>query len=184
MIGSVLSFDAYAYSSDFFGLPSNSVSGARGGVLEDLGSHVSDLALWLFEDLLSSFKVSLAKNALSDSVQFEVVGSKNFTGKFDISWAKEGYRMPEFGLAIQGNKGAIKVDDNELIFALNGDQPKAWYRQNLDDHIPFFLGESEYFRENHAFIKSILFNDKSEPNFKTATKVDYLLEQVKGRSYE
>jgi hypothetical protein len=50
--------------------------------------------------------------------------------------------------------------------------------------IPFFLGESEYFRENHAFIKSILFNDKSEPNFKTATKVDYLLEQVKGRSYE
>ncbi len=58
VLGSVISFDAYAYSSDFFGVQRDSVSGARGGVLEDLGSHVSDLALWFFGDLLSSVKVS------------------------------------------------------------------------------------------------------------------------------
>jgi predicted dehydrogenase len=180
----VLSFDAYAYSSDFFGVQRDSVSGARGGVLEDLGSHVSDLALWFFGDLLSFIKVSSSTDPKSDSVQFEVVGSNDFTGKFDISWAKEGYRMPEFGFVIRGTEGTTKVDDNELVFALDNAQPKTWYRQDLDDHVTFLLGESEYFRENDHFIKSIIFNDKSESNFQTATKVDYLLEQVRCKANE
>ena len=58
LIGKLCSFDAYAYSSDFADLPKDSASIARGGVLEDLGSHVSDLALWLFRDMLSKVNVS------------------------------------------------------------------------------------------------------------------------------
>jgi len=184
VLGALSSFDAYAYSSDFFGVKRDSVSGARGGVLEDLGSHVSDLALWFFGDLLSSIKVSSSTDPRSDSVQFEVVGSNDFTGKFDISWAKEGYRTPEFGLAIRGTEGTIKVDDSVLMFALDRAQSKTWYRQDLDDHVTFLLGESEYFRENDHFIKSIIFNGKSEPNFQTATKVDYLLEHVRCKANE
>ena len=184
VLGSMLSFDAYAYSSDFFGVQRDSVSGARGGVLEDLGSHVSDLAFWFFENSFSSIKVSSSTNPRSDSVQFEVVGSNDFTGKFDISWVMEGYRMPEFGFILRGTEGTIKVDDNELVFALDSAQPKTWYRQDLDDHVTFLLGESEYFRENDHFIKSIVFNSKSEPNFETATKVDYLLEKVRGKANE
>ena len=183
-LGALSSFDAYAYSSDFFGVQRDSVSGARGGVLEDLGSHVSDLALWFFGDLLSSIKVSSSTSPRSDSVQFEVAGSNDFTGKFDVSWVKEGYRMPEFGLVIRGDKGTIKVDDTELVFVLDSEQPKTWYRQDLDDHVTFLLGESEYFRENDHFIKAIIFNGKSEPNFQTATKVDYLLEQVRCKANE
>lgn len=184
VLGSLLSFDAYAYSSDFFGLQRDSASVARGGVLEDLGSHVSDLSLWLFGDLLSSLKVSSAFTSLSDSVQFEVVGSNDFVGKFDVSWIKEGYRMPEFGLSIRGTNGTIKVDDTELRIALEGEQPKSWYRQDLDDHVTFLLGESEYFRENDHFIKSTILTRKSEPDFQTATKVDYLLEQVRCKANE
>lgn len=182
VLGSLLSFDAYAYSSDFFGVQRDSVSAARGGVLEDLGSHVSDLALWFFGDLLSSVKIKSSTDPKADSVQFEVVGSNDFTGKFDISWVKEGYRMPEWGLLIRGSEGTIKVDDNALIFALDSAQPKTWYRQDLDDHVTFLLGESEYFRENDRFIKSIIINAESEPNFQTATKVDYLLEQVRSKT--
>ena len=184
VLGSVLSFDAYAYSSDFFGVQRDSVSIARGGVLEDLGSHVSDLAFWLFEDLLSSIKVSSSTDPKSDSVQFEVVGSNDFTGKFDISWAKEGYRMPEFGLVIIGTKGTIKVDDTELLFTLDNIKPKTLYRQDLDDHVPFLLSESEYFSENDHFIKSIIFNGESEPNFQTATKVDSLFDRVRCEANE
>ncbi len=72
--------------------------------------------------------------------------------------------MPEFGLVIHGTMGVLKVDDTELAFTLHNQQSKSWYRQDLDDHVPFLLGESEYFRENDSFIKSILHNDKSEPN--------------------
>ena len=156
VLGSVFSFDAYAYSSDFFGVQRDSVSSGRGGVLEDLGSHVSDLALWFFEDLLSSIKVSSSTDQKSDSVQFEVVGSNDLTGKFDVSWVKEGYRMPEFGLIIHGAEGTLKVDDTELVFALNNEESKTWRRQDLDDHVTFLLGDSEYFRENNHFIKSII----------------------------
>ena len=184
VLGSVLSFDAYAYSSDFFGVQRKSVSSGRGGVLEDLGSHVSDLALWYFGDLLSPIKVSLSTDSGPDSVKFEIVGSNDFTGKFDFSWVKEGYRMPEFGIVIRGTKGSIKVDDNELVFALDNVQPKTWYRQDLDDHVGFLLGDSEYFRENDHFIKSILSNSESEPSFQTAAKVDYLLEQVRRKTNE
>jgi predicted dehydrogenase len=184
VLGSLVSFDAYAYSSDFFGVQRESVSIARSGVLEDLGSHVSDLALWFFEDLLSSMKVLSSIAQKNDSVHFEVVCSNNFAGNFDVSWVKDGYRMPEFQLMIRGTKGTIKVDDNELVFALEGEQPRTWHRQDLDDHVTFLLGESEYFRENDHFIKSIIFNSKSEPSFQTATKVDYLLEQVRNKANE
>lgn len=179
VLGSVLSFDAYAYSSDFVGVQKESVAGARGGVLEDLGSHVSDLALWFFGDLLATVKVSSSTAPKSDSVQFEVVGSDNFTGRFDVSWVKQDYRMPEFGLTVQGTDGTMKVDDTALMFALGSNQPKTLYRQDLDDHVTFLLGESEYFRENDDFIKSIILSGKSEPNFQAATKVDYLLDQVR-----
>jgi predicted dehydrogenase len=184
VLGSLVSFDAYAFSSDFFGVQRDSVSSARSGVLEDLGSHVSDLALWFFEDLFSSISVSSSFAQKHDSVYFEVVCSNNFKGKFDISWVKEGYRMPEFQLMIRGTKGTIKVDDNELVFALEGEPPRTWHRQDLGDHVAFFLGESEYFRENDHFIKSIILNSKSEPSFQTATKVDYLLEQVRNKANE
>lgn len=94
VLGSMISFDAYAYSSDFFGVQKDAISSARSGVLEDLGSHISDLALWFFGDLLSSFRVSSSTSQKYDSVNFEVVGMNNFKGKFDVSWVKEGSRMP------------------------------------------------------------------------------------------
>lgn len=178
-LGDIAFFEAFAYSSDFFGIKKEGVSNARGGVLEDLGSHVSDLALWFFDDSFSSIRV-LSSTTESSFAHFEVEGLDNLKGRFDVSWAKEGYRMPEFGLIIQGTKGALKVDDTQLTLTLDSARPKKWYRQDLDDHVTFLLGDSEYFRENEHFIKAIIFKEKCEPDFQTASKVDYLLEQVRG----
>jgi len=184
VLGSMISFNASAYSSDFFGVQRDTVSSARSGVLEDLGSHITDLAFWFFGDLLYSARISSSIAQKHDSVIFEVVCSNNSEGKFDISWVKEGYRMPEFQLTIRGTKGTIKVDDNELVFALDGEPPKTWHRQDLNDHVTFLLGESEYFRENDHFIKSIILNNKPEPSFQTAARVDYFLEQVRNKANE
>jgi len=178
-LGAITSFDAYAYSSDFFGVQKGNISGARGGVLEDLGSHVCDLSLWLLGDLLSPMRVVSSTFLNVDFVQFEVQGPKDFTGKFDISWVKEGYRMPEFGLIIRGTEGFMKVDDNALVLRLNNKQPEILYRQNLNDHVAFLLGDSEYYRENDYFIRSITQNYEPELNFQVATEVDHLLGQVR-----
>ena len=80
--------------------------------------------------------------------------------------------------------GSLKVDDTELVLGLDNEVSKTWRRQDLDDHVRYLLGDSEYFRENNCFFKSILSNVESEPNFQTATKVDYLLEQVRVQNHE
>ncbi len=37
---------------------------------------------------------------------------RSVEGFFDVSWCKEGYHVPEFGLLINGSKGKIVVDDD------------------------------------------------------------------------
>ena len=48
--------------------------------------------------------------------------------------------------------------------------------------VNFFLGDSEYCREDEAFINSILNDDKIEPSFVTAAKVDAVIDQVKEKA--
>jgi predicted dehydrogenase len=185
MLGDLLSFDAYAFSSDFANVPEgSSISKARGGVLEDLGSHVVDLALWFFGDLgVASAKIDsrITQNS-ADSVNFEVTGLNGLQGRFAVSWYKKGYRMPEFGLAIQGTDGKLAVNDDEVRLEINHKPPKNWYRQDLNDNVGFLLGGPEYYREDEHFINSVLSGTISKSDFESAIKVDYLLDQVRCRA--
>jgi predicted dehydrogenase len=184
VLGELTSFDAYAFSSDFADVPEGSqVSKARGGALEDLGSHVVDLALWSFGDLnVTSAKVNsrIAPDSI-DALSFEVTGPNSIEGKFEVSWCKSGYRMPEFGISIQGTKGTLNVNDDEVKLMLNHSQPKSWYRQDLDDNVGFLLGGSEYYRENKEFLESVMSEETPKSSFNSALKVDYLLEQVRSK---
>jgi predicted dehydrogenase len=184
-LGQLISFDAYAFSSDFADVPEGSlVSAARGGVLEDLGSHVLDLALWFFGDLdVSSSKPDseITQNS-ADSVGFEVAGSNFLQGRFSVSWSKKGYRMPEFGLSIEGTEGKLFVNDDEVRLEINHETPKKWYRHDLNDNVEFLLGVSEYYREDEHFFKSILSGTVPKSDFESAIKVDYLLDKVRSRA--
>ena len=182
-IGEVVSFQAYTYGSDFVGVKGKAVP-VRGGAVRDLGSHVIDLALWFFGDLeLESAQLELsAQEGPEDGGYFEVRGSNGLVGEFDISWRKEGYRSPEFGLIINGSKGTIKVANDSVKIAKDNESPLVWYRHNLDDSVAFLLGAPEYFREDEHFIRSILGDGIADPDFNTAAKVDYLIDQVKQRT--
>jgi predicted dehydrogenase len=184
VLGDIASFDAYAYSSDFSKVQSGSRKSAiRGGVLSDLGSHVIDLALWFFGD----FEVELAcsksmlHEASEDSVDF-AVKKLGMEGGFHISWCMDYYRMPSFGLTITGSAGTMKVDDYSLDLKLSNGDSRKWFRHDLGDYVPFFLGDSEYCREDEAFVNSILNDDKIEPSFVTAAKVDAVIDQVKEKA--
>lgn len=179
-------FRSYAFSSDFLGLTKESKSSAfRGGALSDLGCHVIDLTLWLLGPLNVSDVASVIKNEAGSetSVSFEAVTSKGVAGRFDVSQSMPNYRMPEFGLSIECSKGRIEVNDDRLIFSPNnGVAQQKWYRHDLDDGVPFSLGEPEYFRENLKFVNSLLSNQQCELSFENASKVDYIIDQVKARS--
>ena len=185
MLGDIVSFNAYAFSSDFAEAAKGStVSKGRGGVLFDLGSHVMDLALWFFGDLdVTSAKVDLRLVPDSeDTVTFSVASSNNLTGNFDVSWCKKGYRMPEFGLSLIGTKGTLSVNDDEVKLQLIEGVPTRWYRQDLDDHVGFFLGGSEYYREDLHFVDTLANGIATTSNFRSALKVDYLIKQVRSKT--
>jgi predicted dehydrogenase len=184
VLGDLVSFEAYAYSSDFVDVKEGSVSASRGGVLGDLGSHVVDLALWLFGDLKvdSARLKSLDSLGAEDFASFRCSNSHGLQGQFDISWCKKGFRMPESGLVIHGTKGKIMVNDDELRLELVNGESRRWYRHDLNDSVGFLLGAPEYFREDTHFIKSVLNGCNAEPDFFTASKVDYLIDQVKEKT--
>jgi predicted dehydrogenase len=182
VLGQLVSFNAYAYSSDFVDVKKgSSVSGGRGGALEDLGSHAADLAIWFFGDL--SVKSAQIESRVSiasiDCANFEVNGLDGLEGTFDVSWCKEGYRMPEFRIAVTGADGVLSVDDSALRLELTNSKQRTWYRQDLGDSVKFSLGDPEYFREDETFFQSLAHRSSVESNFRTALEVDSLLEDVR-----
>lgn len=181
-IGEVASFNAYAYSSDLLGSKRNSKTSVfRGGVLRDLGAHVVDLALLFFGDLTvdSTRQKSATDRDSKDSVYFRVEGSNGLEGEFNISWCMENYRLPEFGLLIKGSKGIMSVNDDRVELELDNGKSSTWYKHDLNDNVDFLLGAPEFLREDKCFVKSVLEGRNVEPSFYTASKVDYLIDQVK-----
>jgi len=184
-IGEASSFEAYAHSSDFFESKNDQDNpAARGGVLSDLGCHAVDLALWFFGDMhiVSEKTKTTCNRSLGNVVRFKVMEHDGLEGQFDVSWCIEGCRMPEVGLSISGSKGVIRVDDDKVELRLKTGESLRWYRQDLNDNVSFWIGAPEYFREDEYFIKSIIENRSAEPSFRTASKVDEIIDQVKIQS--
>ena len=181
VIGEPVSFSAYAYSSDFFGIDENSkVHTPKIGVLRDLGCHIIDLALWFFGD----FKVNNAKidsligGDSEDSAFFEVETEGGVSGKFDVSWCVDGYRMPEVGFTVEGSRGVLRVNDDKLELSLNGGERFRWFRHDLRDGVGFWLGAPEYYREDECFVEIVMRGGSVEPCFEAAAKVDRLISEV------
>jgi len=185
VIGEPVSFSAYAFSSDFFGISENSkVCTPKIGVMRDLGCHAIDLALWFFGD----FKVnnaeidSLFRGDSEDSASFEVETQSGVCGKFDVSWCVDKYRMPEVGFTVEGSKGVMRVNDDELELRLNDGERFRWFRHDLKDSVGFWLGAPEYYREDECFIKSLIDGKNVEPNFFSSVKVDLVIDEVKAKA--
>jgi predicted dehydrogenase len=185
-IGEPESFAMNAFSSDFCGVRGKpQVSNGRGGVLSDLGSHAVDLALWFFGDVqVSSAKIeSLTGVGAEDAVHFTVQReSGGLHGAISVSWCMEGYRMPEVALMIKGSRGTIEVNDDKVSLNLNGGDRSVWFRHNLGDNVGFWLGAPEYYREDASFVNSVITGSFAEPSFKTASKVDLLLDAIRQKA--
>jgi len=179
-----LSFEAYAYSSDFLGSKGRSKASTRGGVVSDLACHAVDIALWFFGRLeVKNARVeSLLGEDSQDAVDFQVASSANLEGWIRSSWCKEGYRMPEIGVIVKGAGGTMKVDEDKVELILGQNAPVLWHRHDLGDNVPFFIGGTDYVREDEFFVRSIFNGSLPEPSFSTASKVEEIIEQVKRMS--
>jgi len=185
VLGEVTTFKAHAFSSDFAEINKGSrVSASRGGVLEDLGAHVIDLALMLLGDfdVEEASLHSLGEKGSEDSATLEVRNSKGVKGSFQISWCMTDYRLPEFGLVINGSKGVLSASDDTLELRPTDDKPRRWYKQDLNDNVSYLLGEPEYFREDSHFVESVSRGCRTKLDFATASRVDCVIGQTKQRA--
>jgi len=184
VLGELTSFKAYAYSSDFFGYKNTlKASAYRGGVLGDLGCHVIDLALWFFGDFavdLAEIK-SMTGGSSEDFAYIKVRRADGLVGELHASWCMKNYRLPEFGFLIKGSKGTMRVNDDMLELRLKNGKSTLWYRHDLGDSVSFWLGAPEYVREDEFFVKAVLKGHNIEPNFQTASRVNYIIDEVRHR---
>ena len=72
----------------------------------------------------------------------------------------------------------MRVTDETLELTRAG-KAKKWFKHDLDDHVGFLLGEPEYYREDEYFINTSITQSGTEPSFLTASKTDYLIDQIK-----
>ena len=130
--------------------------------------------------------ISCVKNEAGSetSASFKVNNSCGLEGLFDVSQSMPNYRMPEFGLMIKCAEGMIDVNDDRLKLIPNNGSQQKWHRHDLNDTAYFSIGDPEYFRENQHFVNSLLHDTPCEPSFETASKVDYLIDQVRNRSVQ
>ena len=73
----------------------------------------------------------------------------------------------------------MTVNDSNVVLQLSGKKPLILYKPGLNDNVAFLLGDPEYYREDEHFIESILNNERAEPSFSTASRVDYIIDKVK-----
>jgi predicted dehydrogenase len=184
-IGEPKSFQINAYSADFVDVHDPEASIARGGVLKDLGSYAIDMAYWFFKDfqLTSAKTESLTGKDAEDSVYFTVQQENSaLHGEFSVSWCKEGFRMPEVDIKVTGSKGVVEVNDDQVSLSLNSAGKTTWFRMDLNDHVGFWLGNPEYYREDLLFVDAIKTGSFVEPSFKTSAKVDDLIETIQEKA--
>ncbi len=180
IIGLPESFKAYSYSSDFQALSEaklEKLSISRGGVIRDLGAHAIDLVLWFFGDSALSSGTDDSVLFSRDGVRFSINAKNGVTGKVETSWCKEGYRLPETGLIIKGEKGELIVNDDRVEVNVSG-IVKKWYRHDLNDVSSFVLWATEYYREDWEFIRCLLSHEECSPDFAESAKVDKIIEEA------
>ena len=181
LVGQLECFEAYAYSSDFYGAKANAKASARGGVISDLGCHVADLALWFFGsmDVTGAEVRPLLGGPSEDEATFGVLAGGGLRGEIKTSWCRPEYRMPELGLIVEGANGTLKVDEDKVQLSLGKGQSKTWHKHDLSDEVPFFIGGTDYVREDYSFVRSIADGAGVEPSFETASQVEKLIDDVK-----
>jgi len=179
-IGVLRSFKVSAYSADFLGPQKNPRQARnRGGVVEDLGSHGIDLAIWYFGELAveRAERYSQSNSGVDDAAEVEVNSRSGVKGTLSFSWCMKGYRMPEISIAATGSSGSILANE-DVVELISQDNRVTWHRSDLQEEVSYLLADNEYWRQDEIFIKAILGQGNVETSFRSAAKVSQLISDI------
>jgi predicted dehydrogenase len=162
-----------------------------GGCLMDYASHVIDLINYILAPV-SSVKGSLVKSFYSKNVDDSVFSllelSSGVSGVLSVNWSDETYRKMSTSITINGSKGKIICDANELkVYFKTSECPqgytKEWnvkYVTDLTQPVDFYLRGEEYSLQVDYFIKAIQGKvPNTINNFESAWHTDKVISLIK-----
>lgn len=137
-----------------------------GGCLMDYASHVIDLVNYLVSPV-QSVSASMLKSVFSKSVDDAVYAlmslSNGVSGVLSVNWSDETHRKMTTSVSINGKKGKIVSDANELkVFFKEANCPagysRGWnvkYVTDLTAPVDYYLRGEEYSAQMDHFVKAV-----------------------------
>lgn len=166
VLKNLLRFEASMFSSDVL-KPAKSwrFKGAKagGGVLLDLGSHLIDMARYLFgtPDGLSGRVRSIVSEHAEDAFESTWTYNQGLTGTLKGSWSKPDCRKASLYISVFGSNGRMDVYDDAVELDLAeavGDRPAGKSRlavTSLEGPVPFDLAGPMYTRQLESWVASL-----------------------------
>jgi len=165
-----------------------------GGCLMDYASHVIDLINYTLAPV-RSVKGSLLKPIYSQKVEDSVSSllqlESDVSGVLLVNWSDITYRKMSTSLTIQGSKGKVICDANELKVHFHTNEfpegySRGWnvkYVTDLTDPVNFYLRGEEYSAQIDYFISAV---QQKVPNtinnFRSAWHTDKVIDLIKQSS--
>lgn len=165
-----------------------------GGCLMDYASHVLDLINDILSPVTAS-KGSMIKSIYSKTVDDAVYSllelADKTTGVISVNWSDETYRKMSTSITINGEKGKIISDANEMkVYFKEKDCPagysKGWnvkYVTDLTAPVDFYLRGEEYSAQVDYFIKAVAGEvPNTVNNFQSAWLTDRAISIIKNQN--
>lgn len=155
-----------------------------GGCLMDYASHVIDLINYLLspvQSVQSSSLKSIFSKQVDDAVYAMMSLQNGVSGILSVNWSDETHRKMTTSVSINGTKGKIVSDANELkVYFKDAACPagysRGWnvkYVTDLTAPVDYYLRGEEYSSQMDHFIKAIQGKVPNEINsFESAAKTD------------
>ena len=137
-----------------------------GGCLMDYASHVIDLINYILAPI-TEVKATILKSIFSKDVDDAVYSmlqlSNKVTGVLSVNWSDETFRKMSTSISINGKKGKIVSDANELkVYFKEEPFPegysKGWNIRHVTDLTPevdYYLRGEEYSAQIDYFVKTL-----------------------------
>jgi predicted dehydrogenase len=163
---------------------------AGGGCLHDYACHVVDLMNFLVgppREVVGARMESIFSRDVEDAVYALLDYGDGTTGTLETNWSDETVRKMSTTVRIEGTKGKLVVDRQELKVYLRAGcawegYPESWstrYITELQSPVPFYLRGEEYSAQMESFVASICAEDPAgENSFASALETDKVIDRI------
>ncbi|MGI9301743.1 MAG: Gfo/Idh/MocA family protein [Gammaproteobacteria bacterium] len=134
-----------------------------GGVLMTQNCHLIDMLLWMFGKVrqVNANVSQLYSSEVEDHAHVFFDFESGLKGFFDASWSTRHYRTPTMRIHVQGERGTLDVDDDQVSMFLTEDFEemtqgwRRWRKPDLYDGVAFDIGGENYTKQAMEFIAAI-----------------------------